>query len=240
MPAFGGMSPFPLRLGGGRPRTQVLVDALNADRGDAYDASTRTTTVYVEDMAIARAIGAAWGTNYRLGTLWDAHRMPLEILERWESILAMVVGPTDTEATRRAALAAKLAVVGRSSLSSVLYDALSAALGSVFVAVEYVSYAGAVMTVPDGSYPWGTPDATYPWSSTVARVLVRLQAPTGYTEGQFYAAAGKVPSILDPMLPVWVTFDWYRSGPISAPSNGISGAGFYLDDPHNLGNEVFA
>lgn len=239
MPAFGGMSPFPLRLGGGRPRVQVVLDGLNADRGDAYNATDRTTTVYVENMAIARAISAAWGTNARLGAIWDANRMSEDILERWEHIFALAPSASDDETTRRDALATKLTAVGSPSIGGILTTALSAALGSAFVAVEHIDYSAASINVPDGTYPWGSVGAS-PWSSTVAHILVRMQKPAGWTEGQFYAAAAKVGVVLDPALPAWTTFDFYRPGPISsAVAGGPSAAGFYLDDAANLDNEIF-
>ncbi len=76
---------------------------------------------------------------------------------------------------------------------------------------------------------------------TVAHILVRIQKPAGATEAMFYEAAGKVAPALDPLVPAWVTFDWYRA-PLSTPINvvgGPSAGGFYLDDEHNLDNNVF-
>ena len=162
------------------------------------------------------------------------------LIPRWEKIRAIVPNPGDSDAVRRARLAGVEALAGLNPTHRQLTALLSAAMGSVFVAVEYISANLALINVPDASYPFGTPNAIVPWSSTVAHVLVRTQAPTGMTEGQFYATAGLVVSILDPIVPAWVTFDWYRPGPVfAAVLGGPSATCFYLDDPHNLDNEIF-
>lgn len=240
MGKFGGMTPFPRRFGGGKPRVQIILESLNADRGTAFDASNSNTTVYVNDMAIARAISAAWGTNQRLANMWLPTRMSTDVLERWETIFNLHPAPTDSEDTRRGRVENLLARFGQGAIHSRLQAELSEALGSAFVAVEYISYANAVITVPDGTYPWGSVAAGAPWSSTTAHILVRMQKPSGWTEKQFYDAAGQVPLILDPIMPVWTIADWYRPGPVSVSvSGGPSAGGIYLDDDHNLDNEVF-
>jgi hypothetical protein len=218
---------------------QIILEALNADRGTAFDASDRETTVYVENMAIARAIAAAWGTNERLGNLWDPARMPRSAVARWEAILALPPLATDDDVARRARIRAAFERFGAPAINGVLTAKLYEALGDAFVAIEYISFANAVIQVPDGTYPWGVVGDS-PWSSTVAHVLVRLQKPAGWSEGDFYEAAGKVGQILDPELPAWCTFDWYRPGPISVNvPGGPSAAGFYLDTDANLDNACF-
>lgn len=235
---FGGMSPYPRRSG--RPRVQAILEALNADRGTAFEASDRETTVYVNNMAIARAISAAWGTNERLGNLWLPAHMSEDALTRWEKILAIFPKPTDTVEDRRNKVQTIFENFGQSTIHGRVVELLENALGDAFVDVEYISYANATILVPDGTYPWGTASTTSPWSSTTAHILVRLQKPTGWSEFEFYEAAGRVGQLLEPILPVWVTVDWYRAGPISVVvSGGPSAGGFYLDDDHNLDNEVF-
>jgi hypothetical protein len=166
--------------------------------------------------------------------------MPSDMLARWERILNLAPAPTDTEATRRARVARVFAFVGFATNSGYLASILSSALGSAFVAVEHIDYSIAVIDVPDGSYPWGTVSSDAPWSSTVAHLMIRLQKPTGWTEGQFYAAAAMVFTLLDPVVPAWVTIDYYRGGPTAAPVvGGPSAGGFILDDSPNLDNEVF-
>lgn len=237
--AFGGMTPYPRKLGGGKPRVEIVLEGLNADRGTAFDTSNTDSTVYVNNMAIARAIAAGWGTNERLSRIWDPMRMPEELVPRWEKILALAPLASDTLVARRRRIKSVLERFGQSTINGRIVTLLEEALGDAFVDVEYISYANAVILVPDGTYPWGTTGVS-PWSSTVAHILVRLQKPTGWTEAQFYEAAGKVATLLDPILPVWTTVDWYRGGPTPVAVSGGPGAGgFFLDDDHNLDNEVF-
>jgi hypothetical protein len=241
MPKFGGYSPFPKRMGGGRPRVETLTKALAADRGDGFDALNRETIAYTIDTAIARALSAAWGTNQRLAQLWDPRRMSEDILARWEKILALTPLADETVASRRDRVEAILARFGQPAWASEITTKLQAEIGDAFVALETISFDNANILVPDGTYPWGAPGGV-PWSSTVAHILIRLQKPTGWSEGDFYDAAAKVVLVLDPLLPAWVTFSWYRApdtGVAVDVAGGPSAGGFYLDDEHNLDNNVF-
>lgn len=241
MPCFGGLTPFPKRLGGGKPRAKVILDSLNRGRGTGLDTTAWSSPVYGENVVAARAIAAAWSTNQRLANLWDTRRMTGTMIPRWEKIRAVTPNYGDSDITRRARLAAIEATAGMNPTHGALTALLTAALGSFFVALEYISIANAVINVPDGSYPFGTVNPTSaPWSSTVANILVRLQLPTGATEAQFSAAAGLAQQMLDPIVPAWATFTWYRGGPITVNVSGGPGAGgFYLDDSPNLDYEVF-
>lgn len=260
MPKFGGYSPFPKRMGGGQPRIETLTKALAADRGDGFDALNRETIAYTIDTAAARALSAAWGTNQRLAQLWDPRRMSEDILARWEKILALpparAARTSSTEPTehlaltpqvagnikaRRERVEAVFARFGTPAWSSEIISKLQAEIGSVFVSLDSISFANANIQVPDGTYPWGAVGAV-PWSSTVAHILIRLQKPAGWSEGQFYDAASRVVLVVDPLLPAWATFDWYRAPDTGTPisvSGGPSAGGFYLDNEHNLDNNVF-
>jgi hypothetical protein len=183
----------------------------------------------------------AWATNERLAALWDGKRMPDDIVARWERILAIRPRASDSMQARRERVAEKFASAGTPALPGVLAGTLSSDLGDFFVAIEHIGYSIAKIYVPDGTYPWGTTSTVSPWYSTVAYVLVKLQKPTGYTEAEFYERAGQVFSLVDALVPAWVVVDWYRepvSGGISV-SGGPSSAGFFLDDEHNLDNNVF-
>jgi len=242
--SFGGHHPYPRRFGGGRPRLRIIHDALNAARGTSLDASSSNTVAWVENMAYARAICFdGFGTNDRLSLQWDPDRMTGVMLERWEQVLKLTPAPTAPEATRREVVRKKWErFIHASALHSRVLTLLTEALGEVFVAIEYIDIDNAVVHVPDPSYPWGTVADGAPWSSTVAHVLVLLEKPEGYSEGDFYEAAAKVHPLLDGLLPAWTTIDWYRGSeehPWINVSGGPSRAGFYLDDPHNLDNEVF-
>lgn len=245
MPACGGYSPYPRRFGGSgndgnKPLLQIIHESLNAQRGTAFDANNDETIVWLENMAIARAITFdGWGTNERLANQWDPDRMT-DMLRRWEKILKIPVPADATESARRAEVKKRFESIGRLANHARLLDRLTTELGAVFVAVEYISIANAVILVPDSTYPFGAVGGV-PWYSTVAHILVRLTKPAGYTEGDFYEAAARVSTILDPIVPAWVSFDWYRAPEIGTPINvtgGPSAAGFYLDE-RNLDNSVF-
>ena len=240
---FGGYHPYPRRFGGGRPPLKVLHESINAGRGTALDASNPDTIAWVEGMAYARAIYfAGVMTNERLSHQWDPARMT-DMLSRWEAIYGLRPAPSDDDATRRAAVRAKMErFLVASSIHARLVTRLAADLGEVFSAIEYISTANAIITVPDASYPWGSVVSGRPWSSSVAHILILLVKPAGYTEGEFYEAAGKVAPALDGIVPAWCTFDWYRApaaGAAVTVSGGPSQAGFYLDNDHNLDNSVF-
>lgn len=238
--SFGGMNPYPRKLGGGRPRIQDILDDLNNDRGDGFDARNTESIVYVNNMAIARAIAAAWGTNNRMGNMWVPTRMSYETLVRWEKIMAIYPPPNATVSQRRARVELNLSHFGQPTNSGRIYTLLSLALGEAFVAVEYIDISNAVIEVDDGSLPWGSVSLTTPWSSTVAHILVKTQKPAGWREVDFYNSVGKVSQVLDPILPTWTTFDWYRAGPTPVSvTGGPSGGGFFLDDEFNLDNQVF-
>ncbi len=239
MPAFGGLTPFPKRFGGGKPRAQVILDSLNKGRGTGLDTAAWSSPVYGENVVAARAIAAAWSTNQRLANIWDSRRMTGNVIPRWEKIRAITPTYGDSDGVRRRRLAAIEALAGVNPTHQVLSTLLSSALGDVFVALEYISVANAVIHVPDGSYPFGTVETDVPWSSTVAHILVRVQKLAGMTEGQFYETAGRVVTVLDPVVPAWVYFTWYRGGASAySVSGGPSAGGFFLDEP-NIDNEVF-
>ena len=238
---FGGYHPYPRRFGGGKPTLQTFHESLNSQRGSALDANNSSTIAWLEDLAISRAIVYdGWHTNQRLAHQWDPRRMT-DMLERWEKILKLRPLYNATEKERRDAVLERferfVGVANHAKLIGKLQDALP----DSFQGVEYISVANAVVTVPDGTYPWGTANADFPWSSTVAHILVHISKPTGWSESQFYEAASKVGPIVDAIMPAWITYDWYRA-PLSTPisvTGGPSEGGFYLDDDHNLDNCVF-
>lgn len=240
--SFGGYAPYPRRFGGGRPRLQIIHDALNAARGTALDATNPDTIVWVENMAYARAICFdGYGTNDRLAMQWDPDRMT-DMLSRWEKILAIVVPPEATEQERRAEVKKRFRrFLDASGLHSRLYAKLRDELGDVFVAIEYIDVSIATIYAPNASYPWGTVQPGHPWYSTVAHILVLTQKPDGYTDGEYYEAVGKIVQITDGFLPAWCSISWYRAptgGAAINVSGGPSQAGFYLDQTANLDNQV--
>lgn len=243
---FGGYHPHPKRFGGnkyeGKPLLQIVHESLNAQRGAAFDTDSETSIAAVETMAWARAIVFdGWELNARLGHQWDARRTT-DMLPRWEQIFKIRPAQGATGKARRDELVLRWERFGGVSNHARLTTVLEQVLGDYFVAVEYIDINNAAVRVPDGTYPWGSVVSGYPWGSTVAHILVRLQKPTGASEAQFYAAAGKVYTTLDPIVSAFVTCDWYREPEgysAIAVSGGPSAGGFYLDAEHNLDNNVF-
>jgi hypothetical protein len=226
---FGGFNPHPRRLGGGTPRAKIIFQGLAADKGTAFDATNESTLVYAETVAQARAVSGCWNTNERVSKAWQPMRCPLELLVRWERLLALFPRATDTLYARRVRVAEHLARFGQATLPGRLDTLLTEKLGDAYVAVEYISFANARVIVPSGSWPFGDVDESFTWASTVCHVLVCLQKPSGMTEGAFYEAAGLAVQLVDPILPAWCTFDWYRAGSESnVISGGPSEGGFYI------------
>lgn len=241
---YGGYAPYPRRFGGGRPRLRLVHDALNAARGTALDASNSDTVVWVENMAHARAITFdGYGTNERLGNQNNPDRMTV-MLPRWEKILGIIPSPEATEKERRAEVKERMQrFLDATALHTRILSTLRAELGDVFVQIEYISYANAVINVPDATYPWGTVNVAAPWSSTTALMLVLCQKPAGYSEGDYYTAIARAHPALEQIMPSWMKWNLYR-GPQTYPSVSVSGGpsrgGFYFDDPGNMDNCVFS
>lgn len=240
MPAFGSHTPLPLRFGGGTSRVTVILNSLLAQRGSAYTDDVGSA-VYIECLAIARAIAATWGTNKRLSHVWDPSKLVGNMLDRWENILAIVPRYSASDAERRAAVRERFVRAGVESVSGLITETIVEAVGNVFVRLEYVPLAEAHVHVPDGTYPWGTVQAGAPWFSTLACVLALLRRPAGMSDGELFEAGATVNRILDSTLPSDALGYWYsapeESALIAIP-NGASEAGFYLDEA-NLDQCVF-
>lgn len=241
--SFGGYRPFPRRMGGGKPVLQVYHESLNRQLGTAIDASDPMSVASVQNHAIARAlVYDGVFVNERLAYLWDPDRMT-DTLPRWERIFAIRPPPNATEVERRKVVRQRFRrFLEVAALHGRLSVALARDCGDAFVQIEYIAPELAVVHVPDETYPWGSIAPGFPWYSTTAHMLVLLRRPVGWSEGDFYDAAAKVAPTLDPILPAWMTFDWYRE-PDGAPAiyvpGGPSLAGIYLDAEHNLDNHVF-
>ncbi len=237
--AYGGYHPYPRRFGGGKPRLQVIHESLNAQRGTSLDTTNVNSIVWIENMALARALDTAWSINARLGHQWDPVRTT-DMLSRWEKIMRLVPAPEDTEAERRVALTAQWERFGALINIGRLSSKLTTLLGDVFVSLDFIGIANALIHVPDGSYPFGTVSLGRPWFSTVMHMLVRTQVPAGYSEQDYLRIVGEVFPLLDGVLPAWMTWSVYRPGPVSyLVADGPTAGGFYLDDPKNLNWEVF-
>lgn len=231
---FGGLAPFPRACGGqSGARLKAILESLNAQMGTAYNIE-QSSTVYIRNLAIARLLNSAWSTNQRLANQSDPKRMT-DCLPRWERIYNLPVGSEDSPAARRRRVEEHMLRVGLRPLYSRIVTLMTEKLGAMFVALEWIDISLANVHVPNGSYPWGTVTAGAPWYSTVAHILIRLQKLTWQTDGDYFEASGLVQTLLDPLLPSWVTCTAYRAPEIGTPIEvvgGPSAAGFYLDEPN--------
>lgn len=174
---FGGFAPFPRRFGGGPRRLEILTAALNYARGKAYDASTWSSTVSVEDRAIARAVNVGWETNDRAACQFDPNRMG-EMLPRWERIFQAPPLSSDSPVQRRARIAFKWAAFTKSPVYQQIYDDLTTLMGSVFVGLVHT--------------PSASGQAVYPGNNSASSVsgFTGLSGGTGYGSPPTWTAIG--------------------------------------------------
>jgi hypothetical protein len=226
-----GFNPSPSTFGAEAGHIEeVILDSLLDSDGTAF-AKDVDSFVYAERFAEARAIAYLWHLNEQLAKQWDRSRATV-FLSRWEAIDGVTPLAGATDADRRAALVARLAAWMAPPTLQVVRDFLQAALGSVFTGLVPTSSAQAVGSVPGGAtIPGGVTLPDGPWTSSVAHIAIGLAPPASMPDYTFYALAGQVAQAVDDLLPAWATWDWFR--------DGASGAGFVLDDPHNLDNERF-
>lgn len=242
MPAFGGYSPFPRRFGGGKPRVQTIHNSLNAALGSGYSVE-RSTKVWAENMAAARCLSVGYGTNQRMAHAWDPDRMPLEVLKRWEKLLAILPDPEASVRVRRAAVKTILERAGRATITTQIADEVKAAMGDLFVALEFIDLSIATVISPDNSYPFGVQDDSTPWSSTTAKILVLTDKPEAMPITEYLDKVAKAKINLESVLPSWVTYVIYHAPDGHSPyavSGGASRAGIYCDTPNTLDFCVFA
>lgn len=216
---IGGLSPFPIRLGGGPSTTEVVYRSLNDQLGTAYDTSDEST-VTAETMSEARAIAAAWSANRRLSYQWDPRRLT-DMLSRWERIFGVVPLPTDSEEDRRNRLVPKFLALA-APIYATIWDACSNILGDAFISVEYTTAAQA-----HSQWPGSTPAVANGWTSSLAHILVRCAnyADIGMTWQQELTLIGQCRATLNDMLPADVTFDF-------AGYNSLGQNNFLLDEPN--------
>jgi uncharacterized protein YmfQ (DUF2313 family) len=236
MPNFGGYSPGAERYGGAVPLLQRVLESLNKARGTAYNTSN-TSTVWVENMAIARSIVDVWHQNQRLAYQNDPLRMTTT-LARWESILGINPPPSDTPVERRARVAARFLRNGQRVMQAYVVDQLQAILGPVFVQIIHLD--PGVDAVSWWPLTPSVDPVNVPWYSTVAKLMIKTQTPAGWTEAQYQNAVAGIFPLLDDIMPSWATWDYYRDGAGHSSSSWAKdpSAGFYLDE-QNLNIEVF-
>lgn len=227
----GGFNPSPVKFGGqAGHREEIIVESLLEADGTAFS-KDRESIVWAEREADARCIAYVWGLNRRLTLQRDPQRMT-DFLPRWEKILGIVPPPTMSAKRRRAIVELRFNTDGATPDASTVQAALELALNGTLDFIVHTSSADSLGSVPGGTVvPGGVtlPDGDF--RSTIAGVLVKVVRPAYLSDTEFYAIVAETSTALDDLLPAWVTFDWYL--------NGGSGAGFILDDEHNLDNEIF-
>ncbi len=211
MPVHGGLTPGFERYGGHPPALKAIVDSLGSQRGTAFDV-TQPSNIYIENMAVGRAIAEAWSNNQRMANQWDSARMT-EFIPRWEKILALSPLDTDTPTDRRARIALAFARFTQAGIYQTVYDQLLRLLGSsIFLGITTTSSAQAVVWTPAG-WDVGSHDASgnLNFYSTVSHILIEVTQPAGMADGTFYQTLGAMNPVLDTLLPAWVTWDWARN-----------------------------
>ncbi len=242
MPNFGRFGTSPERYGRSRGSlVEAIVTSLLAARGTAYDHGD-SSFVYIEALAYARAIEAAWSATRRAANQFDPQRMD-EFIPRWETILGLHPAASDTKVARRTQIARKWARFGKAPNPQNTYDFLKQICPNVFSSIANTSSADASTHIAAGAtIPGGITVAAEPvdpvtntklitWSSSVGHVAFVMLKPAWMTEAAFYAEADSIYQFLDDWLPAWVTYRWVRDGSMVGK--------FILDDAHNLDNERF-
>lgn len=244
MSFYGG--PLPFRLGGGgtgvpRKDPRVLIrESLLAARGTGVYDTSQPSNVFLEDEAVARILASVASHNRRLANQWLPLRLT-DFLTRWESILGLYPSPTASLVSRRQAVSSAMARFSVMPTYQAVFDACTNTLGPVFVGIVHTTTAAgangpASVFTPSG---WGIGTSPDPagietWYSTVAHILVQVTQPTTMSSATFYQTVGLLGPVLDPMLPAWCTWNWFRN-----THGGGATKGFYLDE-RNLNEEVFA
>lgn len=228
----GAFNPSPLRTGASSGTLiEYFLATLNEGLGTAYN-PVLGTAIYKENLAIARALGALVAFGERIGNQADPFKLT-DFLETWEEIFRIKPGFNDSLESRRATVAFRMSLIGMSPDLGTFTSVVRQILPNTFVRVELIPSTKANTHVPLGAnVPGGInvpPDGF--WSSSISHILIVTQKPATMTENEFYAEVGRLYAYAHLILPGWATFDWVR--------DGASGAGFYLDEEHNLDNQRF-
>lgn len=217
-------SPLPMRLGGAsHERGQRIYDEIRANIPALFsneDGKINTA----DDIAAARLIAAADRFIDRRLVQVDPMKRSSEMVERWESILAITPGYKATWYDRRRAIAAREARNAQVSRGNI-----DAAVANAFAPwtthLHFTDKADAVVYWPgDGS---ATVDLF--WYSTVAHVVVEYIVSATATQVEIDRRVNDARDALDELLPAWATFDFSQT-----PSYGVNALlyGFFFDQPN--------
>lgn len=222
----------PEKFGGEKDHdVEVILRSLLEADGTALSKEV-DSYVWAERYAEAKVIAYLWSLTRGFANQMDATRMT-DFLPRWERIYGIRPISTDTENSRRAKVAAKIAMYGARPTQQVVHDLLAVIMNPVYVGIVITPSNLAVTRVPGGvTVPGGITAIDGPWYSTVSHIAIQTVKPASMSESEFKEIVAQIPSYLDDLLPPWTTYDWFRDGP--------HGIGFFLDEPHNLNNMRFA
>ena len=240
MAGLGGFNPAPFHFGNAADTDLEALHNAIADAHGSAIAKDRGSIAWVENHATARIFWELYLRAKKLGFINDPKRMTTT-LSRWEAILRIRPFRGAADAERRIRVEARLSLISAGTSPRVVNDYLARVLGAMFVGLEYPDPETALTYVPGGgSVPGGGPTfldgnavgpTVSPYASSLAHVIVLLEKPMEMTEDEFYARAAQIYEDMGILVGAWMGFDWVRDGP--------NGAGFYLDEEHNLDNQRF-
>jgi hypothetical protein len=212
--------------------SDLVISDMIAELGSSYSSDT-TSTVMAEIIQYARAIEVLFRANNKLGNLYQPKRLTTEVIDRWSKALNIHHKYKASLEDKKAAISAKLAIVGTSATYQGVSDLLRTIAPNTFQSLTQTDWKHAHSSVAGGvDIPGGVyipPTATDYWSS-VHHVAVKMAQPTWMPDPDFYNEANNVRNYLDDFLPCWSTFDWYR--------DVYPYQGFTLADEANMDNSA--
>lgn len=216
-------APFPLRLGGGaHERAQRIFDEICANVPGLLSTATDSLN-RAEYIAAARLVAAADRFIDRRVNQADPMKLSPEMVERWETILAITPDHGATLYDRRRAIAARTA-----RNTETFRGDVDKAVADVFAPwktyLHFTTLTGAVLWWPGGS---STTDLF--WYSTIANVAIEYVVSASATQLEIDRRVIACADALDEMLPAWATFCFSQTPDFGATANLY---GFYLDRPN--------
>lgn len=197
MAAFG-RNPWPRRFGGGKRAHQAEHEAALEALLPGYDVG-EDTAVYAESYAHALGVAFVWAAYGRAQSALLPTRM-LETLPDWEQACGTRPSLRDDVITRRAAVAGKMRGLTGNRVAD-LTDACRRLLGDRFDSIATVAEADEVAYWP-GINP-GPPG--FEWSSNRLHIALVINK-TGLSEQEYIDLRARAFSLLDSMLPAWMSF----------------------------------
>lgn len=234
---YGSFNPFPQQYGAEKSsQLEIILDSFLESQGTALT-KERGTYNWVVGHAISRFFNEMYRANNILSHVTDPYKMPAELIPRWEKIYGLSSEPEESEKIRRTRIAMHIFFFRRTPNFTTINDFLTLALGEIYVGIVNTKVTDAVLYVPGGGVVPGGPtfldgnlNEFSPWTGTTCHMAIQLTQPVGMSDAEFYKLAGEI-QLLDILMPIWMTFDWFKDGP--------NGAGFYLDQENNLDNQRF-